>query len=116
VPVLDKLANALGASRWDLLRAAGILEPVPGRVGNAAEHRMLALYRDLSEDGRSMVERFVRFVHADEQRWVQAPLVEGEELPLGPPRGQGPSLFDGLVLDGRQNSPVAGILPGVHRA
>lgn len=97
VPVLDKLATALGASRWDLLRAAGILEPLGGPVDNAAERRLLALYRDLDDMGRAVVERFARFMHADEHRWVQARLVDGEDIPPPAARPQtGPTLFDGL--------------------
>jgi hypothetical protein len=100
VPVLDKLATALGASRWDLLRAAGILEPLSGPVDNAAERRLLALYRDLTDDARAVVERFARFMHGEEHRWVQARLVDGEEIapPLVPSQ-TGPGLFDGLFTE-----------------
>lgn len=96
VPVLDKLAMALGASRWDLLRAAGILEPLTGAVDNVAERRLLSLYRDLSENGRAVVERFARFMHDEEHHWVQSRLVNGEEVPP-PPSQTGPTLFDSLI-------------------
>src|SRR5262249_49406819 len=46
VATLDKLANALGASRADLLRIAGILES-SGRLGDERERRFLTVYRDL---------------------------------------------------------------------
>lgn len=97
VAVLDKLALALGASRWDLLRAAGILEPLRGNVDNVGERRLLALYRDLSDAGRQAVERFARFVHTEEHRWVQASLVESDEAPAAAPVQTGPTLFDTLI-------------------
>ena len=46
VTTLDKLAKALGASRADLLRIAGILEP-SGRLGDERERRFLTVFRDL---------------------------------------------------------------------
>jgi transcriptional regulator with XRE-family HTH domain len=98
VGVLDKLATALGASRWDLLRAAGILDPAPAAVDNSAERRLLALYRDLSDSGRAAVERFARFTHGEEQRWIQPRLVEsetGEISPVAVPAG--PTLLDTLL-------------------
>ncbi len=55
VGTLDKLATALGASRTDLLRAAGVLEPALGVPEQAGERRLLALYRDLSRDAQSAV-------------------------------------------------------------
>jgi transcriptional regulator with XRE-family HTH domain len=97
VGVLDKLATALGASRWDLLRAAGILEPATAAVDNSAERRLLALYRDLSESGRAAIERFARFTHSEEHRWIQPPLVDGEVAPGARAAPQlGPTLFDTL--------------------
>jgi hypothetical protein len=98
--VLDKLATALGASRWDLLRAAGILDPAPAAVDNSTERRLLALYRDLSDSGRDAVERFARFMHSEEQRWIQPRLVEsdeGAEAPRAAPTG--PTLFDTLLSE-----------------
>ncbi|MGH2535011.1 MAG: helix-turn-helix domain-containing protein [Thermomicrobiales bacterium] len=105
VPVLDKLAIALGASRWDVLRAAGILEPLGGAVDNTAERHLLSLYRDLSDDARAVVERFIRFMHTEEHRWVQARLVDGEaEAPPAPPSQLGPTLFDGLAIAAAESS------------
>jgi transcriptional regulator with XRE-family HTH domain len=100
VAVLDKLATALGASRWDLLRAAGILDPAPAAVDNSAERRLLALYRDLSDSGRAAVERFARFTHSEEHRWIQPRLVESESIET--PRAAtpvGPTLFDTLLSE-----------------
>ncbi|MGH2557912.1 MAG: helix-turn-helix domain-containing protein [Thermomicrobiales bacterium] len=106
VPVLDKLAVALGTSRWDVLRAAGILEPLGGAVDNTAERRLLSLYRDLSDDARAVVERFARFMHAEEHRWIQASLVDGDDTTTLPiPAQTGPTLFDGLVTSVVDNSP-----------
>jgi hypothetical protein len=55
----------------------------------------------LSGNGRAIVERFARFVHAEEHHWVQARLVGGDDE--GPPPAivqTGPSLFDDLVVAG----------------
>jgi transcriptional regulator with XRE-family HTH domain len=97
VATLDKLANALGASRVDLLRVAGILES-PGRVGDERERRFLVIFRDLDAHAQDALERFARFLHAEEHRWVQPPLLDGADqdrssfstVPAGP------TLFDGL--------------------
>ena len=107
VTTLDKLAIALGAPRPDLLRAAGVLEPSPNRGDQAAERRLLALYRALSSDGRAAIERFARFTHAEEHRWVQPPLLslngsapslESIPEPATAPH-HGPTLFDGMSSD-----------------
>jgi transcriptional regulator with XRE-family HTH domain len=97
VTTLDKLAVALGASRADLLRVAGILEP-SGRMTDESERRLLAVFRDLDPAAQGLVERFARFLHAEEHRWVQPRLIDGED-----DRGEstallptGPTLFDRL--------------------
>src|SRR5262249_34264432 len=88
VDSLDSLATALGADRTELLRVAGILE-------SARERRMLAVFRALTEINQEAVERYARFVLAEEQRWVQARLVDGEgERTLERPGHRGPMLFD----------------------
>ena len=97
VATLDKLANALGASRADLLRVAGILES-SGRISDERERRFLAVFRDLGTGAQDAVERFARFLHAEEHRWMQPRLIEGEDgqadLALSTPSG--PTLFDRL--------------------
>jgi hypothetical protein len=97
VATLDKLANALGASRADLLRVAGILES-SGRLSDERERRFLAVFRDLGTGAQDAVERFARFLHADEHRWVQPRLIEGEDgqADLSLPTPSGPTLFDRL--------------------
>lgn len=97
VATLDKLANALGASRADLLRVAGILES-SGRLSDERERRFLAVFRDLGTGAQDTVERFARFLHAEEHRWVQPRLIEGEDGPgeLALPVSTGPTLFDHL--------------------
>jgi transcriptional regulator with XRE-family HTH domain len=101
---LDKLAAALGASRADLLRVAGVLESPSTVRSDAAELRVVALYRDLSGDNRALVERFVRFLHHEEHHRVQVSLPDGlategdgrgERPAMG--RQTGPMLFDVLV-------------------
>jgi transcriptional regulator with XRE-family HTH domain len=101
VATLDKLAGALGASRADLLRVAGVLEPTADPREHEAERHLLALYRDISSDGRAMVERFLHFVHAEEHRWVQAALIDVRETgddglaqEPAPVVQVGPTLFD----------------------
>ena len=97
VATLDKLANALGASRADLLRVAGILEP-SGRLTDERERRFLTVFRDLGTGAQDAVERFARFLHAEEHRWVQPPLLDGEDDQAEPtlPTPTGPTLFDRL--------------------
>lgn len=100
VQTLDKLAAALGVSRMELLRAAGIIEPSPGQERSDRERRFAALFRDLSPKGKDAVERFARFTHAEEHRWVQPRLTDrqtgtGEALPAQP----GPLLFDQTIGD-----------------
>ncbi|MEA2530312.1 MAG: Helix-turn-helix domain [Thermomicrobiales bacterium] len=97
VATLDKLANALGASRADLLRVAGILES-PGRLSDERERRFLTVFRDLGTGAQDSVERFARFLHAEEHRWVQPSLLDGDDDQVEPamPAPSGPTLFDRL--------------------
>ncbi|MDQ3656772.1 MAG: helix-turn-helix domain-containing protein [Chloroflexota bacterium] len=101
VTTIDKLAGALGASRADLMRAAGLIDtPVMPRE-NADERRLLAVYRDLSDAGRITVMRFARFVHGDEHRWIQSALL-GEPADIvvdhRPDSEPSPHTPNGLVL------------------
>jgi transcriptional regulator with XRE-family HTH domain len=97
VATLDKLANALGASRADLLRIAGILEPT-GRLIDERERRFLTVFRDLGVGAQDAVERFARFLHAEEHRWVQPRLLDGDDVQAEPvvAVAAGPTLFDRL--------------------
>jgi transcriptional regulator with XRE-family HTH domain len=101
VVTLDKLSVALGATREELMRAAGMLDAAPEMRGNEDERRLLAIYRDLSEAGRETGLRFIRFLHAEEHQWVQAPMLT--DLPVREGNGRddgaggapaGPLLFD----------------------
>lgn len=97
---LDKLAIALGVGRSDMLRVAGIIEQQLGATGDAGERRLVSAYRDLSHDGKNAVERFARFLHDEENRFVQQRLVNSngmaEEVVEN---GQsGPTLFDLATL------------------
>lgn len=101
VQTLDKLAAALGVSRMELLRAAGIIEPNPGQERSDRERRFAALFRDLSPKGKDAVERFARFTHAEEHRWTQPKLPDrkgtgGERVPAT----SGPLLFDSNTGEG----------------
>ncbi len=103
---LDKLAFALGASRVELMRAAGYIEAGNGTGPDTAELQLVALYRNMTPTGRATVARFARFVHDEEHRWTQAAFElprHDDALPDHPPPG--PTLFDGLpdasAIDGR---------------
>lgn len=113
VATLDKLAAALGASRADLLRAAGVLDPVGDPHSHEAEQRLLALYRDLSDSGRTSVERFARFMHREEHQWVQPQLIEipepdGANAPEHRSHQTGPTLFDELPAMSRSGMRIHG--------
>jgi len=80
------------------LRAAGILD-ARNLQGDDGERRLLAIYRDLPAERPEMIERFARFVHAEEHRWVQPNLIDagaaGEDGDDDRPTPQGgPTLFD----------------------
>lgn len=95
---LDKLASSLGAARIHILQAAGVVEGWGGNKTDAAELRLVSLYRDLSDEGRLTVERFVQFVHAEESRWSQASFITGDGGALDAPpvavaSRQAPPLF-----------------------
>lgn len=93
---LDKIAIALGVGRSDILRVAGIIEEQLGSTGDAGERRLVSAYRDLSLDGKNAVERFARFLHDEENRFVQQRLSGTSTTdPEVPENGQtGPTLFD----------------------
>ncbi|MDP8909989.1 MAG: helix-turn-helix domain-containing protein [Chloroflexota bacterium] len=99
VATIDKLADALGATRSELMQAAGLIDSPAVPRESDAERRHLAVLRDLSESSQAAVMQFARFLHAEEQRWVQSPLlgepadVVVEHRPIqGSPAG--PVLFD----------------------
>jgi transcriptional regulator with XRE-family HTH domain len=95
---LDKLAAALGASRADLMRASGLIDRPAAPRESEDERRLLAVYRDLTEEGRLHVMRYARFVHQDEHQWTQSSLLGDVESngasEREPARHQGPTLFD----------------------
>jgi hypothetical protein len=71
--VLQNIARALGEDPAELFMQAGTdvdreeeLEPDSHR-----ERRVLTIYRGLSPNAQESLERFARFLHAEEQRWVQ---------------------------------------------
>ena len=94
--VLQSLARALGEDPDELLRQAGLIQRPPDRGDDLQERRILAIFRSLSEQGQDAVERFARFLHSDEQRWVQPILVVSDDLDhvVSRPPQAGPSLFD----------------------
>ena len=94
--VLQALARALGEDPDELLRQAGLIQRPPDRGDDLQERRMLAIFRSLSDQGQDAVERFARFLHSDEQRWVQPILVVSDDIEhlTTRPTQSGPSLFD----------------------
>jgi len=100
VTTMEKLAVALGTSREDVLRAAGLLDPLATSEEAEVERRLLSLYRDVSDVSRETIERFARFIHTEEHRWSQPLLMsvtendasENQEPALR--RQSGPTLFD----------------------
>ncbi len=99
VTTIDKLADALGATRAELLQAAGLIDSPAAPREIDAERRHLAVLRDLSESSQAAVMRFARFLLAEEQRWVQSPLLsEPADVVVEhrPSQGSasGPALFD----------------------
>lgn len=94
VETLDKLSAALGFSRDEVLRAAGLIEGGAGDRYSSDERRLLAVFRDLDDGGRAQVMRFARFVHTDEHRWVQPGLHDDGAQPVAAPAQTGPTLFD----------------------
>ncbi len=91
---LDKLSAALWLSRNELLRAAGMMEGGLDDRYTSDERRLLAVFRELDNGGRSQVMRFARFVHADEHSWVQPALHDESSQPRSAPVQRGPTLFD----------------------
>lgn len=89
---LDRLALALGVARTDLLQVAGVIDQPIGAGSDSGERRLLALYRDLSGEGKLTVERFTRFMHEEEHRFIQPTLVDLESA--GDAMPSGPTLFD----------------------
>ena len=93
LPVLDGLAASLGIARLDLLQAAGVVE---SGESNTADHRLqklVAVFRDLSDEGQRSVDRFAHFVHAEEHRWVQTSINRTSATDRGPTIQEGSPLF-----------------------
>jgi len=87
--VLQNIARALGEDPAELVMQAGVdidreedLEP-----GSHRERRILTIYRGLSPNAQESLEHFARFLHAEEQRWVQPRLAPfASDSPRGVPR------------------------------
>ena len=97
MPVLQAIARALGEDQDEVLRQAGLLNRAPERGNDLRERRLLALFRSLSEGGQDSVERFARFLHGDEQRWIQPGLIQDEPMDdrVSVAKQAGPRLFEG---------------------
>lgn len=97
---LDKLAAALGASRADLMQAAGFIDRALVPRESDDERRLLAVYRDLTNAGQLGVMRYARFLHQEEHAWTQSSLLgddaedEARPVAIANRNQQSPTLFD----------------------
>ena len=73
LPVLQAIARSLGEDPAELMMQAGVdidrkddLDP-----GSHRERRVLTMFRALSPDAQETVEKFTKFLHSEEQRYVQ---------------------------------------------
>ena len=73
---MQAIARALSEDPAELMMQAGFdidrgddLEP-----GSQRERRVLTMFRALSPDAQETVEKFARFLHTEEQRYVQSRL------------------------------------------
>lgn len=95
VDTLDSISNALGADRLELLRVAGILEPLRAPEESSRERRLVSIYRGLNERNQAALESFARFLLSEEQHWVQPKLVADHDGGSAiSDRPSGPTLFD----------------------
>jgi transcriptional regulator with XRE-family HTH domain len=76
VHVLQAIARSLGEDPAEVFMQAGgdidredDLEP-----GSQRERRVLTIYRALAPESQETLERFARFLHGEEQRYVQSEL------------------------------------------
>ncbi len=98
VTTIDKLAKALGATRAELMQAAGLIDSPAAPRETDPERRLLAIVRDLSETSQAAVTKFAKFLQAEEHRWLQpALLAEQADIVVEhrptPGSGTGPTLF-----------------------
>ena len=94
---LDKLSMALGASRSELMQAAGLIDRALVPRESDEERRLLSLYRDLSDEGQLQIMRYARFLHHEEHNWQQASFV-GEDEDSATPRATARSNAQSLTL------------------
>lgn len=74
--IVDRIASALDTSRTELLEAAGVVEGRTGGKASEHERRFYVVFRNLNDENQQAVERFAKFLLAEEQRWVQPKLLE----------------------------------------
>ena len=74
--VLQAIARSLGEDPAELMMQAGfdIDRADELKPGSQRERRVLTMYRTLSPDAQEMLERFTRFLHDEEHRYVQPEL------------------------------------------
>lgn len=74
--VLQAIARSLGEDPAELMMQAGsdIDRANELQPGSQRERRVMTMYRALSPDAQETLERFVRFLHDEEHRYVQPEL------------------------------------------
>jgi len=98
VESLDHISTALGVDRTEILRVAGILDPVRDPEETSRERRLVAIFRGLGDRNQEGLERYARFLLSEEQRWVQAKFIDPETNHSERRDHRGPTLFDTAEL------------------
>jgi transcriptional regulator with XRE-family HTH domain len=94
--VLQAIARSLGEDPAELMMQAGIdidraddLHP-----GSPRERRVMTMFRALSPTAQETVERFARFLHDEEHRYIQSSLAPVSARPRTATSHGSPSLID----------------------
>jgi transcriptional regulator with XRE-family HTH domain len=94
--VLQSIARSLGEDPADLMMQAGVdidraddLHP-----GSNRERRVTTMFRALSPTAQETVERFTRFLHDEEHRYIQPTLSPVAKQPQATAAQSSPSLVD----------------------
>lgn len=94
--VLQAIARSLGEDPAELIMQAGVdidradeLHP-----GSQLERRVLTMFRTLSFDAQETVERFTRFLHDEEHRYIQPALPPITPIARATRRQDSPSLIE----------------------
>ena len=94
--VLQSIARSLGEDPAELMMQAGVdidradaLHP-----GSPRERRVMTMFRALSPTAQETIERFTRFLHDEEHRYIQSTLAPVAKRPQPAAPQSSPSLID----------------------